>query len=196
MTRFISWISAVFVFAVLGAGAPVLAQDIPKGKQTRAGLYLTAAEAAAFLEKQDALFVDVRTRSEVAFLGLPEQVDVHIPYMEMPLLPTYDDEAKGYALEINPDFPMVFRAYAEEHGVAPDTPIMLICRSGSRSARAADALAEMGFTQVYSIIDGFEGDKAKDGPHKGERAVNGWKNAGLRWTYAVRPDQAYPADRM
>ncbi|WP_295888318.1 hypothetical protein [uncultured Thiohalocapsa sp.] len=28
-------------------------------------------------------------------------------------------------------------------------------------------------------------DKAKAGPRKGERVVNGWKNAGLPWTYKL-----------
>jgi len=32
---------------------------------------------------------------------------------------------------------------------------------------------------------GFEGDMAKDGPNKGKRAVNGWKNIGMHWSYNV-----------
>jgi hypothetical protein len=28
-----------------------------------------------------------------------------------------------------------------------------------------------------------EGDMAKEGPNKGRRAVNGWKNNGLPWSY-------------
>ena len=43
---------------------------------------------------------------------------------------------------------------------------------------AADLLANAGYTQVYSITDGFEGDAGKDGPQAGQRIVNGWKNAG------------------
>jgi rhodanese-related sulfurtransferase len=60
-----------------------------------------------------------------------------------------------------------------------------MCRSGDRSARAADDLTTAGFTQVYSVVDGFEGDLAKDGPNAGRRAVNGWKNKALPWGYTL-----------
>lgn len=35
-------------------------------------------------------------------------------------------------------------------------PLYLICRSGARSALAADALQGMGFEQVYSVAGGFQ----------------------------------------
>ena len=69
--------------------------------------------------------------------------------------------------------------------------MILICRSGDRSARAADLLAKAGYTRVYSITEGFEGDAAKDGPKAGQRVVNGWKNAGLPWTYALDRQKMY-----
>jgi rhodanese-related sulfurtransferase len=171
------------------------ATDVPESKRTKAGLYVTAAEAADMLNDPSVVFIDVRSRAEVSFLGLPSRVNVHIPYMVMPMVASYDPDRKGYELEMNPDFPMVFRDYAEERGLAADTPIILICRSGSRSARAADLLNDMGFHNVYSVIDGFEGDKAKDGPGKGKRVMNGWRNAGLDWDYAITPEQSYPGDR-
>jgi rhodanese-related sulfurtransferase len=46
-------------------------------------------------------------------------------------------------------------------------------------------LTVAGFKNVYSVVDGFEGDKAKDGPQKGERVVNGWKNKGQPWGYKL-----------
>jgi rhodanese-related sulfurtransferase len=69
--------------------------------------------------------------------------------------------------------------------------IILMCRSGDRSARAADLLGKAGYTNVYSVVDGFEGDIAKEGDHKGQRAVNGWKNAGLPWTYDLTKSKMY-----
>lgn len=36
------------------------------------------------------------------------------------------------------------------------TPVYLICRSGARSALAADSLKNMGFTQVMSVAGGFQ----------------------------------------
>ncbi len=148
------------------------------------------------LSNEDVLFVDIRSRAEVAFLGLPTRVDVHMPYMVMPMMAYFNEDKGVYDLEINPDFPNDFKSYADEHGVSSDTPIILMCRSGSRSARAADLLANMGYTQVYSLVDGYEGDKAKDGPDQGQRLVNGWRNAGLGWSYTETPNQVYPADRF
>jgi rhodanese-related sulfurtransferase len=66
-----------------------------------------------------------------------------------------------------------------------------MCRSGDRSAGAANLMIKAGYKNVYSIADGFEGDIAKDGAHKGERAVNGWKNAGLPWTYKMNKKVMY-----
>lgn len=184
-------LSVAAVLIATGAGA----MDVPKDKATKAGLYLTAADAAGMLEDPSVVMIDIRSRGEVAFLGIPTRANVHIPYMEMPMVAEYSDDAKGYKLEINPDFPMAFKAYAAEHGIGPDTPIVLMCRSGTRSAKAADLLTDMGYSRVYSLVDGYEGDKAGDGPHRGQRVVNGWKNAGLEWTYAITPAQAYPLDR-
>ena len=170
------------------------AQTLPDAKRTQAGLYVTATEAAAMLEDPAVILLDVRSRAEVTFVGMPTRVDVHIPYMQMPMVPDYDPDRRSYALEINPDFPLAFRAWAEANGINHDQPIIIMCRSGSRSARASDLLTQMGFTQVYSMIDGFEGDRAPDGPAAGQRVVNGWRNAGLQWSYAIETSQAYPDD--
>jgi hypothetical protein len=48
-------------------------------------------------------------------------------------------------------------------------------------------LAEDGFTQVWSVVDGFEGDMSKDG----RRSVNGWKNAGLPWSHKLDKARMY-----
>ena len=44
----------------------------------------------------------------------------------------------------------------------PDDTLMVMCRSGGRSAMAANALAKAGFKKVYNIIDGMEGDANAD----------------------------------
>jgi hypothetical protein len=51
----------------------------------------------------------------------------------------------------------------------------------------ANRLAEAGFMQVGSVVDGFEGDMSKDG----RRSVNGWKNAGLPWSYKLDKARMY-----
>ena len=72
----------------------------------------------------------------------------------------------------------------------PDDTIMLMCRSGARSAIAVNMLAKAGFTKAYNIVDGMEGDTAPEpgDPGHGKHTVNGWKNAGCPWTYAESPD--------
>jgi len=40
-------------------------------------------------------------------------------------------------------------------GVAKDTPVLVICRSGGRSGRAAAALATMGYQHVYNMAGGM-----------------------------------------
>lgn len=57
-------------------------------------------------------------------------------------------------------------------GMPDDTIIITMCRSGKRSYDAAKALIDAGYN-VYSMSDGFEGDKNA----QGYRIVNGWKNA-------------------
>lgn len=167
---------------------------LPAKKQTLNGLYMTAAEAADMLQDDNVLFVDVRSRPELAFTGVAERVDVHIPLMVMPEKAVYSPQKGGYRMRFNPDFVLAFETYLMENGYDETVPIVLICRSGARSAKAANILREMGYANVWSVTDGFEGDKAKDGPGKGQRVLNGWKNAGLAWSYAIRSDQAYPMD--
>ena len=65
-------------------------------------------------------------------------------------------------------------------------PILVMCRSGGRSAMAVNALAKAGFTKVYNIFDGFEGDKVDDpeSVHHGKRMRNGRMNS-VPWTYSL-----------
>jgi rhodanese-related sulfurtransferase len=185
----------LLAISLAGSASASDATQVPENKRTKAELYLTAAEAADFLHDKSVVFLDVRSRPEVTFIGMPTRVNVHIPLMVMPSTPRYDASRESYGLEMNSAFEFDFLDYAEAVALAEDTPIVIICRSGSRSAKAANIVYDLGFTQVYSIVDGFEGDKAKDGPHRGQRAVNGWKNAGLDWAYSIAPEQAYPLDR-
>jgi rhodanese-related sulfurtransferase len=65
--------------------------------------------------------------------------------------------------------------------------LVFICRSGGRSQRAAEEAQKAGFTEVYSVDEGFEGEKDE----KGLRTVGGWKNRGLPSTYDINPDLIY-----
>jgi rhodanese-related sulfurtransferase len=54
----------------------------------------------------------------------------------------------------------------------------MLCRSGARSALAAEMLIKEGYTNVYNILDGFEGDKDESG-HR--NTINGWRFHDLPW---------------
>jgi len=162
--------------------------SLPDKKRTSLGLYLTAEEAGKFLaSREDAVLVDIRTRAEVSFVGIAEEADKNIPYMVMDEFWDFDEDKGTYKMAVNSSFADEVADLVRKRGLSKDSAIILMCRSGSRSARAADLLGQLGYNNVYSVVDGFEGDK---GPH-GARNVNGWKNAKLTWSYKIRRDQAY-----
>lgn len=161
--------------------------QLPAAKRTTAGLYLDAKDAYALKQQlgDKAFFLDVRTRYEVVYTGMPTVADANIPYVEHPEYAQWDDKAGRFKLDVNGDFAAELARRMSQHGLGKDGTLILMCRSGDRSARAANLLAQLGYTKVYSVVDGFEGDLAKDGPQAGQRVVNGWKNAGLPWTYKL-----------
>lgn len=187
-------LSGILLSTGVASATHISATEISAKKQTNAGLYLTAVEAADMLADPDILFVDVRTRAEVSFVGLPTRANANIPLMLMPKDAEYDPKKQTYKLQLNPDFIFAFESLLADLDYDEEAPIVLICRSGSRSAKAANMLHELGYKNIYSVIDGFEGDKVKEGPHSGHREVNGWKNAGLGWSYSVTSAQHYIMD--
>ena len=99
----------------------------------------------------------------------------------------WDAKRNSYQLEPVQDFVPEVRRRLQKKGLSKTDPVVLICRSGDRSARAVDRLAEDGFTDVGSVVDGFEGNMNKDG----RRSVDGWKNAGLPWIYKLDREKMY-----
>lgn len=191
-----SWAVVLIALALAGASATALALDaaqVPRLKQTKAGLYLSAPEAYALKQKlgDKAYFVDVRTRAEVSYVGMPTVADAGIPYVEHPDDAQWDDKNGRFKLDVNSDFGPELARRMSAKGLGKDDTVILICRSGDRSARAANLLKELGYTRAYSVVDGFEGDLAADGPQAGQRVVNGWKNAGLPWTYKLDKNKMY-----
>ncbi len=167
--------------------------DIGKKKQTELGLYMTATEAYGYVTSHadSTLFVDVRTRAEVAFLGMPTIADANVPYMLEGDWDQWDDKKQTYKLSPNSGFLVEIEGQLARKGLGKDSTIVLMCRSGSRSARAANLLAQAGYKNVYTITDGYEGDKAREGTHKGQRVVNGWKNSQLPWSYKLNKEKLY-----
>lgn len=192
-------IAALLALSTLSLSLPALAEGVdaktlPDYKRSRLQLYLTPQEAYEIVGKAPArtLFLDVRTRAEAMYVGMPTPADALVPYVEhQEMMTDWDERRHMYQLEPNSDFIQEAEIRLKEKGLGKTDQVILICRSGDRSARAADLLANAGFTRVYSITEGFEGDSAKDGPKAGQRIVNGWKNAGLPWTYKLVKAKMY-----
>jgi rhodanese-related sulfurtransferase len=170
------------------AGAP--ASQVPEEMRTKQNLYLLPKNAQSFLKAQKGkvLFVDVRTRAEAQFLGMADGVDALVPYVEFQEFMTdWDEKRAFYKLEPFNDFVPEMERRIKEKGLTKDDPVVLICRAGERSSRAADLLNDSGYKQVYIVVYGFEGELSE----KGRRNVNGWKNSGLPWSYELDKKKMY-----
>lgn len=109
----------------------------------------------------EALLVDVRSGEERKFVGhVPDSL--HVAW------------ATGTALTRNPRF---VRELEVKVG-GKEAVVLLLCRSGKRSALAAEAAAKAGFTQVYNVLEGFEGEIDAQ-QHRG--VADGWRFRGLPW---------------
>ena len=167
---------------------------LPEVKRSKLALYLTPQQAYDMKKKypKGVAFFDIRTRAEAMYVGWPGDADALVPYVEHPeLMSDWDDKRAMYKLEPNQDFVPELERRLKDMGLGKDATIILICRSGDRSSKAQDRLQAAGYSKVYGVAEGFEGDMAKDGPKAGQRAVNGWKNANLPWTYKLDKTKMY-----
>ena len=107
-----------------------------------------------------AQLVDVRTLEERKYVG-------HVPGSQ------HVAWASGTNLTRNPRFVRELEA-----AVGKDATVLLLCRSGKRSDLAADAAAKAGFTSVFNVLEGFEGeiDALQQRGHS-----DGWRQHGLPW---------------
>ncbi|MDP2847286.1 MAG: rhodanese-like domain-containing protein [Humidesulfovibrio sp.] len=164
----------------LGLAAAALAAEPPQDqrKHTALGKYVTAAEAYDLWQKGGGkvAIVDVRTPEEYEFVGhppmspnIPAQLRLGGPGAGKQDMPLAD----------NPAFVDLMKQRFK-----PGDAIVIMCRSGYRSALAARKLIAAGFTNVYNMVDGFEGDTVADKASKdfGKRSLNGWRNSNLPWT--------------
>jgi len=162
-----------------------LKENLPKEKQTVLGLYVTAKEAHEKwqAEPEKVKILDVRTPEEYLFVGHPTMA------WKIPIaVQTYEWDAGKGQFPMKPLADFVSRV---NEVAKPDDTIMVMCRSGGRSAMAANVLAQAGFKHVHNIIDGMEGDAVEDpdSVFLGQRLKNGWKNSGCPWTYNLTPDR-------
>ena len=117
-------------------------------EETKASIREIDVQTADHLRREGGLLVDVREQDEVDQGAVPGAI--HIP--------------RGY-LELQ----------IEEKAPDRNRPIAVYCAGGTRSAFAARALQDLGYTDVASVSGGF----------------NAWKNANLDWgvPQTLNPDQ-------
>ena len=121
---------------------------------------VSPVEAGSLVESGRAVLVDVRSHEERKFVGYVPG-SVHVPW------------ATGTALTRNPRFLRELEARVGKNDV-----LLLLCRSGKRSALAAEAATRIGFTAAFNVSEGFEGEL--DG--SGQRGtIGGWRVRGLKW---------------
>jgi len=160
---------------------------LPKKKQTDLGLYITAKEAFTkwHTEPNKIKILDVRTPGEYIFVG-------HAPMATNIPIKFFKGEVDSKTMKLFKPLNKNFVDEVKKKFKKTDT-LMVMCRSGRRSAAVVNTLAKAGFKNVYNITDGFEGDKLKvPGSYSnGKRIVNGWKNSGAPWTYKLDPELVY-----
>jgi len=115
------------------------------------------------------VLIDVRSNMEFLFVGHPKGA-ISIPWIDEP------------DWVVNPHFVTDVRkvllggvSCSDEVGCAP---IILICRSGKRSLEAGAVLVENGFSRVFNVTDGFEGE-LDESHHRSADA--GWRFEELPW---------------
>ena len=133
------------------------------------------------------LFVDVRDPIEITVVGHPAGLSKVIPLRTATHV--VDPKTGQYVMAANKSVLADFDALLAAKGKSKADTVFVTCRSGSRSASIARMLIGNGYSDVWNLTEGFEGDKARDG----SRSKNGWRNAGLPWGYTLEKGVAWEA---
>lgn len=128
---------------------------------------LSSQEAIAAIASDPRLVhIDVRSEPEFAAGHAPNAYNV-------PLL-----HAAGGGMAPNPAFTdEVARAFPDK-----DTPILVSCKAGGRSAKAAAALEQLGYTKISDHVGGWSGGSGDAG----------WVASGGPTAIAALPGRSYP----
>lgn len=112
--------------------------------------------------------IDVRTRTELKFVGATDLSDIGKETTHIPLVDEMGNQNPSFMQEI------------DSIGHDKNAPMIFICHGGGRSLQAAMAAAQLGY-KTYNFENGFCGDANE----KGQRScVNGWVAADLPWRQA------------
>jgi len=150
--------------------------DVAEDKRTSLGLYLSSTEAASFMENNSkyALFLDVRDPHELQTTGMADTVDYNVPINYINTS-KWDEEKSRFKFDINPKFVNDAKKRFKTKGLSGVDTIIIICTSGTRAAKAVNALADSGLKNVHTVVDGF----------------NGWKWNNLKWSKKLDRSKMY-----
>ena len=113
------------------------------------------------VQQGSAILVDVRTHEERKFVGYVP-ASLHVAWMT------------GIELHRNPRFVSEFATKVR----AKQALVVLLCRSGKRSAAAAEALTKAGYRNVLNVLEGFEGELDSN---QQRGTSGGWRHHTLPW---------------
>ncbi|MDB5975718.1 MAG: hypothetical protein JWR07_2478 [Nevskia sp.] len=118
-------------------------------------------QAWALVSSGAATLLDVRSAEERKFVGQVSDSQ-HVAW------------ATGTSLTRNPRFAREVEAKFKDKNAV----LLLLCRSGKRSAAAAEVLAKAGYTNAFNVLEGFEGEIDQQ-QQRGK--ADGWRHHGLPW---------------
>ena len=139
------------------------------------------SDAADMVTNGGAFILDVRTPQEWNWVGHPgennlgEGAELEGYVLNVAYMVYHEGYRKSDVLIVNTQFVKDVKRLLNK-----DVAIITMCRSGKRSVMAAEALEDAGFTDVYSMLTGFEGKK----DDRKYRTINGWKVDGLPYNYS------------
>lgn len=140
------------------ASAPIIEPTSVRPRLPYAG-EVTPHEAYEAFSRGEAVLVDVRTALEWHEIG-------HVPGSH--LVPWVHGDG-----ERNHNFVADLRQVAQ-----PGQTVLLLCRSAVRSHHAAIDAAQAGYSRVFNVLEGFEGQPDAEGVRG---RIDGWQAAWLPW---------------
>lgn len=125
---------------------------------------------------EHAVLVDVRSRPEWSFSGMPDLSEIGRAVLTV--------EWQSWP-EMSPNLGFL-SDLQEQMRPTPPQRLFFLCRTGGRSIAAAREVARQLHRRginlhITNIVEGFEGEKDANG-QRGH--INGWKASGLPWRHA------------
>jgi rhodanese-related sulfurtransferase len=118
---------------------------------------VTPEQAQSLLAKEGYVYLDVRSEAEFEAGHAPQALNI----------PLQHETDEGWTM--NEDFVAVAEAC-----LAKDQPLVVGCKAGGRSRRAAELLMEVGFQHLVDLGVGWDGKRDAFG-----RLQPGWSRQGL-----------------